>query len=318
MMSTDLTDLLDIRRPILLAPMGGVAGGVLAAAVSDAGGLGLIGGGYADPVALAHELAAAGKARIGVGFITFALEQRRSSLDIALDHGLVAVQLSFGDPSPYAEQIHAAGALLISQVQSVGEARRAMDAGADVIIAQGQDSGGHGRSGRGTIGLVPAIVDAVGPIPVVAAGGIADGRGLAAALMLGGAGVSLGTRLFASVEAIADPAAQRLIAASSGDDTVRTEIYDVVRGPAWPAGLDGRVLTNAFVQRWRRDLDGESLQALELDYRRADEDDYTVKELWAGEGIDLIDGVQPAATIIADIVAQAARCLTAGQSLLDR
>lgn len=292
--------------------MGGVAGGALAAAVSNAGGLGLIGGGYADPDVLSRELAAAGGSRIGVGFITFALEQRRSSLDIALDHGLAAVQLSFGDPSPFVDQIHAAGSLLISQVQTVAEAQQAARAGADVIIAQGQDSGGHGRAGRGTIGLVPAIVDAVGPIPVVAAGGLADGRGLAAALMLGAAGVTLGTRLYASAEAIADAGALGLLSASSGDDTVRTAAFDVVRGPAWPAGYDGRVIANQFVQRWRRDLDGPQARALELAYEQAAEGDYTVKELWAGEGLDLIHSIEPAATIIAAIVGQASQCLANG------
>ncbi|MBK5221548.1 MAG: nitronate monooxygenase, partial [Acidimicrobiia bacterium] len=169
-LSTPLTRLLGIEHPILLAPMGGVAGGRLAAAVSGAGGFGLIGGGYADPDWLRREIARAGDAKVGIGFITFSLDERPDSLRIALEAEPRAVQLSFGDPRPYVDQIHGAGALFIAQVQTLDEARHARDAGADVIIAQGQDAGGHGRSGRGTIGLVPAVADIAGTVPVVAAG----------------------------------------------------------------------------------------------------------------------------------------------------
>jgi nitronate monooxygenase len=290
--------------------MGGVAGGRLAAAVSAAGGFGLVGGGYGDVAWLRRELDAAGAWRIGAGFITFALDGRPEVLDIALERQPPAVQLSFGDPSAYSERIHDAGALLICQVQTVAEARRAVEAGADVVVAQGQDAGGHGRSGRGVMGLVPAVVDAVSPIPVVAAGGIGDGRGLAAALLLGATGVSLGTRLYASREAISDEQARAALVAASGDDTVRTPAFDVVRGPAWPAGYDGRVLRNRTVERWDAAAgDPETVAALAEQYRAAPEDDYQVKALWAGEAVGLVDRVDPVEHIVGRIIAEAAEAL---------
>lgn len=213
--STPLTALLGVRHPVMLAPMGDTAGGRLAAAVSEAGGFGLIGGGYAGPQWLAAELTAAGDARVGVGVITFALDQRPDTLRLALDAHPPAIQLSFGDPRPYADAIHAGGALLICQVQTPDEIALAVAAGADAIVAQGQDAGGHGRPDRGTIGLIPSVVDSVAPLPVVAAGGIADGRGLAAALMLGAAGITMGTRFLASTAAESSPAE----AAALGDRT---------------------------------------------------------------------------------------------------
>jgi len=203
---TGLTELLGIEHPILLAPMGSAAGGRLAAAVSQAGGLGLIGSGYADSETIRRELAQAGNTQVGIGFILWALDEKPEALDVALTAGPPAIMLSFGDPAPYASTIKAAGSKLICQVQTLDGARRAADAGADIIIAQGRDSGGHSGTVRGTMGLVPAVVDAVSPIPVVAAGGIADGRGLAAAIVLGASGVLMGTRFTASNESLWDDA----------------------------------------------------------------------------------------------------------------
>ena len=175
---TALTRLLGIQHPILLAPMGSAAGGRLAAAVTHAGGLGMLGSGYADEKAIRRELSEAGNARVGIGFILWALDKNPAALDVALEAKPAAVMLSFGDPRPYTGRLKAAGCRIICQVQTLEQARQAASAGADVIIAQGRDAGGHSGVTRGTIGLVPAVVDAVGPIPVVAAGGIADGRGL--------------------------------------------------------------------------------------------------------------------------------------------
>ncbi len=304
--STPLTTLLGIRHPVLLAPMGDTAGGQLAAAVSAAGGLGLIGGGYADPQWLTTELAAADDARVGVGFITFALDRRPDTLRLALDARPVAVQLSFGDPRPYADDIHAAGAMLICQVQSPQEIELAVAAGADVIIAQGQDAGGHGRPDRGTIGLIPSVVDAVAPLPVVAAGGIADGRGLAAALMLGASGITMGTRFLASTAALSTRAEAAALVAGRSSDTVRTDVFDVVRGPHWPEGHDGRVVANEFTQQWATDPDvGDA----ERRFRASSPDDYTVRPLWAGQGLDMITSIQSPAAIIADVISQAVSCI---------
>lgn len=177
---TALTRLLSIEHPILLAPMGLAAGGRLAAAVTNTGGLGLVGSGYANTAAIPKELAEAGNTRVGIGFILGALEQNPAALDVALDARPAAVMLSFGDPTPFTRRIKDAGCRIICQVQTLAQAKAAAAAGADIIVAQGRDAGGHSGMTRGTMGLVPAVVDAVAPIPVVAAGGIADVRGLPA------------------------------------------------------------------------------------------------------------------------------------------
>jgi nitronate monooxygenase len=183
--TTALTRLLGITHPILLAPMGGVAGGQLAAAVTQAGGLGFIGGGYGEPRVgtggeswMEEQFRAAGNARIGVGYITWSLDKNPRLLDQALARKPAAFILSFGDERPYADKIKSAGAKLICQVHDLDGAKRARDAGADVIVAQGTEAGGHGKTSRSLVGLVPAVADEVSPLPVVAAGGIADGRGL--------------------------------------------------------------------------------------------------------------------------------------------
>lgn len=309
-LTTPLTELLGIDHPILSAPMGDTAGARLAAAVSAAGGLGMVGGGYADPGWLRRELAELGDARFGVGFITFALDERPETLHIALDAAPVAVQLSFGDPRPYADDVHAAGALLICGVQTDDEVRIALEAGADVLVAQGRDAGGHGKPVRGTMALVPSVVDRAGGVPVVAAGGIADGRGLAAALVLGAAGVAMGTRFLASSEAISTPAEQRGVLGARADDTVRTVSVDEIRGPAWPLGYDGRIVRNRLVDRFdAAGGDAAALAALREDLAASAPDDYTLRPLWTGEGVDLIDRTEPAASIVAGAVERATQIL---------
>jgi len=300
---TPLTELLGIEWPVLLAPMGDTAGGRLAAAVSEAGGLGLVGGGYGNPAWLRRELDAAGGSRVGVGFITFALAERRDSLAIALDAAPVAVQLGFGDPRPYAAAIKDAGAVLVCLVQSDTDVDQALDAGADVLVAQGCDSGGHGRPDRATMGLIPSVVDRAGAVPVVAAGGIVDGRGLAAALALGATGVSMGTRFLASAEALSSEAEGRGLVEHRTGDTVRTPVIDLVRGPAWPDGFDARAVRNDFIARWHEDLPGAVERAGELraEYLASDPDDFATRALWAGEGLDLIVDRPPAGEIVTSV-----------------
>lgn len=298
-LDTPLTELLDIRHPILSAPMGDSAGAGLATAVSRAGGLGFVGGGYARPDWLEAELARLDGTPVGIGFITFALDQRPDVLDMALAADPVAIQLSFGDPRPYVERIRRRGTRLVCGVQTPRELAIALDVGADVIVAQGRDAGGHGRPDRGVMGLVPSVVDQAGDTPVVAAGGIADGRGLAAALMLGAAGVSVGTRLLATHEAITTPAELEALVAGRSHDTVRTEVFDAVRGPAWPDGHDGRALRNRLVDEWEAGTDVAVLREL---YAAGDR---SLTPVWAGEGLDLVDRVEPAAEVIDAIVAGA-------------
>src|SRR4051812_13539267 len=264
---TALTRLLGIEHPILLAPMGSAAGGKLAAAVTHAGGLGMIGSSYASTKAIKQELTEAGNARIGIGFILWALERNQAALDVALEARPSAIMLSFGDPTPFTSRIKNAGCKIICQVQTLAHAKQAADAGADIIIAQGRDAGGHSGTTRGTMGLVPAVVDAVAPIPVVAAGGIADGGGLAAALALGAAGGSMGARFTASRESLWDAAMKAAALAAGGDQTMQTRVFDVVRGAPWPENYPGRALRNIFSAQWHGRE--ETLQARQAEEEKA-------------------------------------------------
>jgi nitronate monooxygenase len=311
---TKLTELLGIRHPVLQAPMGGTAGGRLAAAVSEAGGLGLIGGGRGDSEWLEREFAAAGNQRVGCGFITWALAAHPELLEPVLEHAPAAVMLSFGDAAPFIGRIKAASAAVICQVQSLAQARRVLDEGADIIVAQGSEAGGHGAV-RATLPLVPAVVDMVAAagrqVPVVAAGGIADGRGLAAALMLGAAGVLVGTRFHAAEESLLPAAAKQRIVRGSGDDTLRTKIFDIAIGGDWPQEYTGRVLPNRFSEMWRgreAALAADPAELARYAEARAG-DDFDTAVIHAGEGIDLIDAIEPAGAIVARLVAEAEAAL---------
>ncbi len=304
---TPITELLDIRYPIVLAPMGGVSGGALAQAVTAAGGLGLIATGYGDAEWIEHEFDAAGNARVGTGFITWNLARNPELLDLVLAREPAAVMLSFGDPAPFAAKIKGAGAKFICQVQTVRQAREAAQCGADIVVAQGAEAGGHGAS-RGSFALIPAVADAVRPIPVLAAGGIADGRGLAAALMLGAAGVLVGTRFYATPEALGLDAAKERITQATGDETARTTVFDLVRGHDWPNVYTGRAVRNDFLERWHGHEDelAENVERERERYKRAvREGDAAATVVFAGEAVDLIHELEPAGQIVERIVREA-------------
>jgi nitronate monooxygenase len=314
---TALTRLLQIRHPILTAPMTGTAGGALASAVSHAGGLGMIGPGE-DDAAIRREVAAAGNARVAIGFITWRLARRPAALDTALAASPVAVMLSFGDSAAFFPRIKAAGCRIICQVQTLAMAREAADAGADIIVAQGRDAGGHGGSVRGTFGLVPAVVDAVSPIPVVAAGGIADGRGLAAALALGAAGVSMGTRFTATRESQWSDARKAVVTAGLGDNTIQTRLFDTLNDPDWPVQFPARLLRNETTERWE---DNQSALATVAEvererYQATPMDDHARRMVLAGEGVDLVRDVPSARDLVERIVAQAVATLREGNAAI--
>jgi nitronate monooxygenase len=313
--TTRLTERLGVRHPIMLAPMDIVSDGRLAAAVSQAGGFGIIGGGYGDAAWLAREMDAAGDARVGVGFITWSMARQPRLLDLVLERRPPAVMLSFGEVQPHADRIKAAGALLICQVQTLEQARQAVAQGADVLVAQGAEAGGHGIS-RGTFPLVPAVVDIAGDIPVAAAGGIADGRGVAAALMLGADGVLMGSRFYASQEAAALATAKQRIVAATGDATIRGVLFDIARRNVWPAPYAGRVLANSFSERWRgREvelLQKQAEEAARYDAARA-AGDFDTAAVIAGEAVDLIGDIPPAGEIV-ERVASEAEALLLGAS----
>jgi nitronate monooxygenase len=316
--ATRLTEMLGLQYPIVLAPMGSVSGGHLAATVSNAGGLGLVGGGYGNAAWLRGELSRVKRETRrpwGAGLITWAVD--RSVVELVLSHEPHAVMLSFGDPTPYAALIRSAGATLICQVQNLETARRAHEAGANVIVAQGTEAGGHG-GGRATLALVPAVVDAVAPTPVLAAGGIADGRGLAAALMLGAHGALIGTRFYASHEALGDSQAKLRIVAARGDDTARTRVFDRVRGLDWPREYPGRALRNRLLERWedRENALAADLQTEHARYQAAvNAADFDTAVVWAGEAVDLIEHIESAAALVARIGAEAAALLRGGAKL---
>jgi nitronate monooxygenase len=319
MIVTALTEMFGLQHPIILAPMGGVSGGHLAATVSNAGGLGLVGGGYGDPAWLRTELSRVkeeARRPWGVGLITWSID--RSVFDLTLRYRPDAFMLSFGDPRPYAEAIKSAGCKLICQVQDLHGAGMAKEAGADIIVAQGTEAGGH-ASARATLPLVPAVVDAVAPTPVVAAGGIADGRGLAAALMLGAHGALIGTRFYASAEALGQERAKQRIVAAQGDQTARTRVFDIVRGYAWPPPYTGRALRNRFMDRWDG-REGELAVALETEgtaYQASTrEGDYDMAMVWASEGVDLIKSVESAGRLVVEISVDAQARLQVGAKLL--
>ena len=306
-LQTRISTLLQIEHPILLAPMDLVAGGKLASAVSQAGGLGLIGGGYGDGPWLAQEFQTAGNARVGCGFITWSLERKPELLDIALAHSPCAIMLSFGDPTPFASKIQAAGSKLICQIQTLAQARTAANVGADILVAQGTEAGGHGMT-RSTLTLVPEVVDAFPDIPVVAAGGIADGRGLAAVMMLGAEGVLMGTRFYATQEAKADPVAKQRVVDATGDDTVRSVVFDISRQNIWPEPYTGRVIRNAHSERWlgREAELKEHMDEEARHYREARErGDFSIAAVVAGESAGLIHDLPSAAEIVERVVRNA-------------
>jgi nitronate monooxygenase len=315
---TAFTELIGVRQPIALAPMGGSAGGELAAAVSNAGGLGLVGGGQGGREWVDRELAIAATGTTepwGVGFQSWAVDA--GTVRHALDYGPAAVMLSFGDPIPLAGAVREAGAALIIQVTSLAEARQALAAGADIIVAQGSEAGGHG-GGRATLPFVPVVADLAAPVPVLAAGGIADGRGLAAALVLGAAGALIGTRFQATLEALVEPGITKAIIESGGEDTERGRVLDLARGSAWPSRYTGRALRNAFSDRWRdREDELAADEDARRDYRRAVRaGDMDAVPVWAGEGLDLITGVLPAADLVALLAAEAEAALGRGGACL--
>jgi nitronate monooxygenase len=318
MIETALTRLLEIEHPILLAPMYGTANGHLAAAVSHAGGLGMFGAGIQAHDTIPQYRAEAGNARVGIGFIQWRLEQEPDALDLALDAHPVAIMLSFGDPTAFASRIKAAGTKLICQVQSLAGARVAAEAGADVIVAQGRDAGGHSSTIRGTMALVPAVVDAVAPIPVVAAGGLADGRGLAAALALGASGILMGTRFAATQESLYTGAQKAALAAAGGDQTGQTRVFDIVREAAWPTIYPGRALKNEFFEQWhgREEALTANLAEAKAAFLGSDPDDVTQRVVFAGESVDMVRDNPSAREIVERTMAEAVAALRHGAALL--
>ncbi|MEM9734544.1 MAG: nitronate monooxygenase [Pseudomonadota bacterium] len=326
MLKTRLTEAFDLRYPILSAPMAFAGGGALAAAVSHAGGLGLIGGAYGDNAWIEDQYKEAGNAPVGCGFITWSLTDHRAEgrdpLTPVLERKPKALMLSFADPMPYAEEIKSASVPLIVQTQTLAHARRAVEAGAALIIAQGSEAGGHGAK-RGTLPLVAEVADylkAESPDTLlVAAGGIVDGRGLAAALMLGADGVLMGSRFWASEEALVHPKMLEAAIAATGDDTIRSSVMDIARHLKWPEGYTARVLKNAFTERWHDDIEG-LLKVADSEAARWREawvaGDTVTANTFVGEITGMIADIPKAGEIVERVAAEAEACLKKGVQLI--
>ena len=321
--STRLTKRLGITHPVICAPMDVIAGGRLAAAVTSAGGLGFLGGGYSDDEGwFEREYAAAGNQVVGCGFITWALRKRPHLLDAVIARKPKAIFLSFDDPEPFAGRIKAAGIPVLCQLQTRADAERAIECQADIIVAQGTEGGGHGGT-RATLTLVPEIADLIAKRApqtlLCAAGGIADGRGLAAALMLGADGVVVGTRFWASQEALVHPNLHAAALAAAGDDTVRQSVLDIVRERDWPSRYTGRVLKNDFVGEWvGREAELKQAKAGQVERYRdaAAAGDAGVMATIVGEAVGLIQAIEPAGVILERMVGEAEALLRDAAALV--
>ena len=322
-MKTALCHLLGIEYPIIAAPMGpDLTGSDLVAAVSNAGGLGVLQAQLCPPPVFRQEIRrvrALTDKPFGVNLLLhFPVEDQ---LAICLEERVPILSLFWGDPTPYVERAHAAGVKVFHQVGSVADARRAASAGVDVVVAQGVEAGGHVAGEVSTLALVPRVVDAVAPRPVAAAGGIADARGVVAVLALGAQAAVLGTRFLVSPESRAHPHyKQKLLAANEGD-TVRTILF----GYGWP-NAPHRTLLTTFVQHWlgheargqesRPDepavgqtvLGGQPMPVLRFMGFPPNADasgDIDSMDLLAGQGVGLVREVKPAGQIVRELVEEA-------------
>lgn len=315
---TKFTERFGLDHPIMLAPMALISGGELAAAVSKAGGLGMIGGGYGDRPWVEQAFTDAGNQHVGIGYITWSVADKPDLIDFSLARKPKAFMVSFGDATPLIEKAKAAGIPTIWQVQRLDQAEMALAAGVDVLIAQGTEGGGHGMD-RALMALLPAVRDLAGPDTIVlAAGGIADGRGLAGALMLGADGVSMGTRFWAAPEASGSEGAKERLVSARGDDAERSKIFDIARDNGWPDDITFRVLKNDYSERWGKDIKEMRTRAAEAiaEYNAASPDDFSIRAVAAGEVVDLIQSVEPAGEIVMRVADEAASLLGNAKSYL--
>jgi NAD(P)H-dependent flavin oxidoreductase YrpB (nitropropane dioxygenase family) len=324
MIHTRICDLLGIVHPIVLGGMGGATSAPLVAAVSNSGALGTLGTVGMNAEQLRSEVEAIRRATAkpsGVNHLLFEVDEERFSVTLETKPAVAAFAWARPDQDlrSYFQRAHDAGCKVMYMAGEVSEAMRAAEAGADVIVAQGTEAGGH-VAWMASMPLVPMVVKAVAPLPVLAAGGIADGRGLVAALALGADGVLLGTRMMATDESPIHPNFKQAIVKSDGHDTMLTEIPDIASGRVWPGAMS-RALRNAFIERWagrewalRRDYRAAGKAVLEA--RKSGDADNA--SLLIGQDAGLIDSVKPADEIVASMVAEAEEIIKGRLSKLIR
>jgi nitronate monooxygenase len=270
-------------------------------------------GSTATAASLATELTLAGQTRLGIGLVDWVIRDQPDLLDTALAARPALLSVSFGTDLSWVERTHAAGILAATQVYDVETARRAQDAGMDVLVARGAEGGGHGEIRLATLPLLDSVLDAV-TVPVLAAGGIASPRSLAAVLAAGAAGAWLGTCLSACPEALTGDSARRALIAAAATDTVATRAFDVGQRLDWPARFPSRVLRNDFAGRWagrEETLADDEQAAAELAAGIAAEDQ-RIAPVDAGQGVGLLSDSRPVGMVLHELCTGAqhllARC----------
>lgn len=317
MLRTPFCEALGVEYPIVQAGMGPFGSGPeLAAAVSNAGALGSLGGAARSPEDLRQQLSVLRtltERPFAVNFTQPWLQQHPESFEIALEMHTPVVSLALGDPGDLPARAHEAGALFIQQVHTVEQALLVAERGVDVIIAQGTEAGGFGGK-VSTVALVPQVVDAVGRVPVLAAGGIADGRGLAAALVLGAQGVNLGTRFLASEEASISDEWKRAILAAGSQSAVKVDVWDDIFGKPGGGAFDvvPRALKTPFIEQWQAHREDAAIDASRLqgDIMAAIQQQHM--ELFVpftGQSAGLIGEILPALDIVQRLIVQATEAL---------
>ncbi|HEY6820305.1 MAG TPA: nitronate monooxygenase [Mycobacterium sp.] len=310
MLSTPWSRAMGLRVPIVNAPMGGVAAGRLAAGVSAAGGLGMVGMGTAGSTSSLHAELPHVTGTFGIGLVDWVMRKEVGLFEAALAAQPVLISVSFGTDLSWVSRVHDAGISAATQVYNGAEARRAEDVGIDLIVARGSEGGGHGDATIGTLPLLDAVLDVVS-VPVLAAGGIASPRSLAAVLAAGASGAWLGTCLSASVEALTTDAGRRALVAARETDTASTRVYDIVRHLPWSERFPSRVLRNDFVARWTghedalaedADAEAELATAIAADDRR-------IAAVDAGQGVGMVTDVAPVGEVIERLCAGAQNLL---------
>ncbi len=290
--------MLDLDVPILNAPMGGVAGGELAAAVTRAGGLGMIGMGSSATVSMLHtELPHVHDVQFGIGLIGWRVRDDPGLLDAALAARPVLLSVSFGDDFDWVAAAHDAGAMTATQVADVEQARRAADEGVDILVARGAEGGGHGQPRMPLQTLLAQIIDQV-PAPVLAAGGIASPEAFADALAAGASGAWIGTAFAVCRESLLPDGARQAMIDARATDTVVTRAFDVAFGYPWPAHTPERLLRNSFTEQWDGREDEIDTAAREALHAAIARQDYRVAPINAGEGVGDVKAVDDAQSVI--------------------
>jgi nitronate monooxygenase len=310
MLSTAWSRSFGLRLPIVNAPMGGVAGGRLAAAVTGAGGLGMVGmGSVATRDLLAAQLEQV-QGMFGIGLVDWVMRNEAGLFEDALAARPALLSVSFGTEWSWVGAAHDLGISTATQVYDVLGARQGVDAGVDIVVARGSEGGGHGDAKLGLLPLLDAVLDAVS-VPVLAGGGIASPRSLAAVLAAGASGAWVGTRLAACPEALTGEGSRRALIAAAATDTAITRIFDVAKGLPWPAHFPSRVLANDFVARWtgKEDELADDRQARdELEGSMA-ADDRRIAPVTAGQAVGMISDDASVGEVIGQMCAGAEKLL---------